>query len=471
MSGSIFALAIDPLIRRILAVSVLHSIRITAFADDIAIVIANVFLQLPGIIRLFIFWEGATALKLNSKKTAFLPLWLSFDEAMLRRWLRHTVPAIASCMIGNFAKYLGLMLGPGAADHQWTPVASKVLVRAADANFAASGVAAKMRHFRIHGTSTVLYKAQFAMLSPSMKQAYRKAEQRLTGSPWMALPPDLLHSLRGLGLPAELPDIDTLAIAAQLWVTASSATLWASIDCIEEALASDEVLLHSPLTDWHDRTILFYLRRVWNIHSQLDPIMTIFRTKPKQTHQSYIYKHLMASCGTLSGKQVLFRRLLTVGFTADTVEAALATLCTVFASNCLPSAKYALLRTVCNAWNTSARFHQPVACCLFGCPSPAEDRMSHYILCPRMAPPALSLLGFRIPLVEHAPLPWLFSLLRQPILRLWTLILIDAIFISFNVAKFGASAAAPLVFAGRVKDTAKRLPARTSMALPWPEGS
>ena len=194
---------------------------------------------------------------------------------MLRRWLRHSVPALASCMIDNFAKYLGLLLGPCAADHQWTPIASKVLVRAADANFAASGIAAKLRHFRIHGTTTVMYKAQFAPLSPSMKQAYRKVEQRLTGSPWMALPPDLLHSLCGLGLPTELPDIDTLALAAQLRVTASSTTFWSSIGCIEKALASDEVLLHPPLSGWYERSIMYHLRRVWNIHSRMDPIMTI----------------------------------------------------------------------------------------------------------------------------------------------------------------------------------------------------
>ncbi len=56
MRGSIFALAIDPLIRRILAVSVLHSIRITAFADDIAIVLANLFVQSPFIIQIFALW-------------------------------------------------------------------------------------------------------------------------------------------------------------------------------------------------------------------------------------------------------------------------------------------------------------------------------------------------------------------------------------------------------------------------------
>jgi hypothetical protein len=447
---------------------VLHSIRITAFADDIAIVIANVFLQLPGIIRLFICWEGATALKLNSKKTASLPLWLSFDEAMLRRWLRHSVPTIASCSIANFAKYLGLMLGPGATDHQWTMLASKVLVRAADANFAAHGIAAKLLHFRIHGTSTVLFKAQFAPLTPLMRQAYRKAEQRLTGSPWMALPPDLLHSLRSLGLPAELPDIDTLALAAQLRVTASSATFWASIACIEEALSSDEVLLHPPLTDWHGRSILYHLRRVWNIHTQLDPMMAIFRTKPRQTHQSCIYKLLRGSCGILSGKKVLARRLCSVGFTVDSVEAALATLCTVLSSSCLPSSKFALLRTVCNAWNTSARYHQPVACCLFGCASPAEDRMIHYISCPCLAAPALSLLGICFPSSLRSPVPWLFSMLSQSAYRTRALLFIDALFFIYNVSKFGSACAPPLVFAGRVKHTAKRLPGRTADNLSLP---
>ncbi len=74
MSGSIFALAIDPLIRKILAASVLHSIRITAFADDIAIAVANLFLQLPGIMVIFSQWAVATVLKLKPMKTAILPL-------------------------------------------------------------------------------------------------------------------------------------------------------------------------------------------------------------------------------------------------------------------------------------------------------------------------------------------------------------------------------------------------------------
>ncbi len=107
-----------------------------------------------------------------------------------------------------------------------------------------------------------MYKAQFAPLSPSMRHAYRKAEQRLTGSPWMALPPDLLHLLRAIGLPAQIPDIDLLAVAAQLRFTVSSATFCISLAEISTALDSDEVLLHPPLTDWHNRSMMFHLRDV-----------------------------------------------------------------------------------------------------------------------------------------------------------------------------------------------------------------
>lgn len=214
LSGSIFALAIDPLIRKILAASVLHPIRITAFADDIAIVVGNLFLQLPDIMTIFVSWGVVTALRLNPMKTAILPLW-HFDGAMIRRWMRHSIPSLAGAVVSNFAKYLGMLIGPGAAVSQWTPIASKVLVRAADASHAGIGIVAKLRHFRLHGTTTVMYKAQFTPLSSEMRQAYRKAEQRLTGSPWMAIPPDLLHSLRALGLPTGLPNIDFLITAAQ----------------------------------------------------------------------------------------------------------------------------------------------------------------------------------------------------------------------------------------------------------------
>ncbi len=92
-------------------------------------------------------------------------------------------PSFATCSIGSAAKYLGVWVGPSADSMQWAPVEHKVLSRAAEAAFCGSGLFDKILHFKIHGTSTVLYKAQFADPSATMLTAYRKAEQRLTAAP------------------------------------------------------------------------------------------------------------------------------------------------------------------------------------------------------------------------------------------------------------------------------------------------
>jgi hypothetical protein len=455
LSGSIFALAIDPLIRRILAASVLHTIRVTAFADDIAIVVANLFLQLPGIMSIFVLWGAATALKLNAAKTAILPLW-PFDGAMIHRWLRHSVRDLSGCIVANFAKYLGILLGPGAAISQWDPVASKVLVRAADACFSGSGIMAKIRHFRLHGTTTVLFKAQFAPLDSAMRQAYRKAEQRLTGSPWMALPPDLLHALTALGLPAELPDIEILTTAAQLRVVASSTTFWNCLGEIGRAMASDEVLLHPPLTDWYERSMLFILRDNWMKHNSLPAIRLILHTKPRQLHQRLCYKHIAGESGLLRAHRVLMRRFMAHGFSETSAQSSFATLCSILLSSLPSCSKFALLRTVCNAWNTTSRYHQPVAGCLFGCPPPADDRLTHYIACPCIAAAASRLLGIDVALLRPSPLHSLFLLLLPPATRLKTMIFIDGVFFTYNSIKLGGGASATAVLASRVKDMTRR---------------
>jgi hypothetical protein len=150
MSGSLFALAIDPLIRYLLHTSVLGSICITAFADDIAIVVANLFTMLPGILAIFSKWALASSLCLNSEKSVIIPLWI-FDAAMIWRWLRAVAPAFATCSICAAAKYLGILVGPAADLQQWAPVEHKVLSRAAEASFCGSGLLDKIIHFKMHG--------------------------------------------------------------------------------------------------------------------------------------------------------------------------------------------------------------------------------------------------------------------------------------------------------------------------------
>jgi hypothetical protein len=330
------------------------------------------------------------------------------------------------------------------------------LVRAADACFSGSGIMDKIRHFRLHGTTTVMFKAQFAPLDGAMRQAYRKAEQRLTGSPWMALPPDLLHALKALGLPAELPDIEILTTAARLRVVASSTTFWNCLGEIGRAMASDDVLLHPPLTDWYDRSMLYILRDTWMKHNSLPAIRLILQTKPRQLHQRLCFKHLAGDGGLLLARRVLSRRFLAHRFPEDGIQASLSTLCSILRSSLPSCAKFALIRTVCNAWNTTSRYHQPVAGCLFGCPPPADDRMTHYLACPCIAATASRLLDIDLSLLRPSPLPSLFLLLLPPATRLKTMIYVDGVFFTYNAIKFGGGASATALLAGRVIDMTRR---------------
>ena len=52
LSGSIFAIAVDPLLRVIVLRCTFRNITLTALADDIGIVLANIFLQLPPVLHL-----------------------------------------------------------------------------------------------------------------------------------------------------------------------------------------------------------------------------------------------------------------------------------------------------------------------------------------------------------------------------------------------------------------------------------
>jgi hypothetical protein len=458
LSGSMFALAIDPLIRYLLHTSVMGSICITAFADDIAIVVANIFTMLPDILRCFRSWAAASALRLNSRKYVIIPLWV-YDAAMILRWIRYVAPDFASCRIAACAKYLGVLFGPGADTLQWKPIEHKVLSRAAEASFVGFGFIDRVIHFKMHGTSTVMFKAQFADLTPEMLTAYRKAEQRLVAAPWMALAPEILHALVALGLPAGLADIQILATAAKLRLVASSATFWGTVSSIDAALDSDDALLAPPLRSWYAAGIIATLRRTWRTHHLMDGVSSILRMPSAINFQKRIYVALVGSSGLSRAKMVLRRRVAYWKMTVPESDLAFSTLCTVLASRLPSPIRLSILRTICNAWNTTARFHQPLGACVFGCDAPADDRLLHYLCCPAVARQALRILSLDSSLLAPCPLYSLFKMLASPDTRSAAALYLDATLFAFTAKRNGAYASAGHVFAARIKDVRLRYPA------------
>ncbi len=110
--------------------------------------------------------------------------------------------------------------------------------------------------------------------------------------------------------------------------------------------------------------------------------------------------------------QVLRRRLPHWGVNSDEINESVGTLGALL-SFPLPSCiKFAVLRTVCNAWNTTARYQQPIGACIFGCLALAKYRLPHYLACPVMVRVVvLRILDLDVP--AHLGSPLLLLLLRR----------------------------------------------------------
>ncbi len=175
--------------------------------------------------------------------------------------------------------------------------------------------------------------------------------------------------------------------------------------------------------------------------------------------QKRLYLALSKPSGTFKAFAVLRRRVNYWKLSEPQANLVFETLCTAISSRLPSSLKLSLIRTVCNAWNTTSRFHQPVGACVFGCDAPADDRLLHFLCCPAVARQALRLLGIVSGPLAPAPLFPLFALMASPAQRSAIALYIDATLFTFNAKRNGAYASAGHVFAARVKDIRRRTPA------------
>lgn len=125
MSESLFAIALDLLIRWAIARRMLVSSRFLAYPDDLAAVL-NSYRQMPIIIRSLQRWAFVAGLKLKPRKCVQIPLW---DGDADHTWGFLEIEGIG---VASHARYLGVEVGRGAAEVQWDAFASKLKELARD---------------------------------------------------------------------------------------------------------------------------------------------------------------------------------------------------------------------------------------------------------------------------------------------------------------------------------------------------
>lgn len=114
MSGSIFALCIDPCLRRLLACSLVDLARLTSCLDDLAIVFANLWAYPPSVAAGFAHWAAASH-TLSVAECAVVSLWCFTDvEVEVGVWL-----GASGWSVRVSARDLGVELRPGLRPGSW----------------------------------------------------------------------------------------------------------------------------------------------------------------------------------------------------------------------------------------------------------------------------------------------------------------------------------------------------------------
>lgn len=230
MSGSTFALCIDPFLR-LLVWSLVDLVRLTACTDDLATVFAKRWACLRAMVADFVRWASASGLAVSVAKCVPAAR-RCFTDVEAEFWLGASCPVAGSSrerpLLGGRVR---VRVGPGSRERQWSAVVAKLLRRVEE----------------VVNEGEALYRAQFCALDAHSIEGHRQAVQRLCAAPWMAFPPDLLQGPRSLGLPSAVPKLQPLVAAARRRASSKSGVKsGAAHPCVAEfaaVLDSDDALL------------------------------------------------------------------------------------------------------------------------------------------------------------------------------------------------------------------------------------
>ena len=180
-SGSLFVLAIDPLIRCLH--TKLSSPReiCRAFADDIALVLQSLT-KLKCLKSVFNFFQAVSGLALKPKKCLLIPVGIPFSlevKEQVQKYLKDYVPEWASFGVVPYGKYLGVWAGPGAEQHVWDGPAEKWGYRSLVLAKARMSPIQGLIQYNIRAMPTMGYVAQLYPVNKSLLKQEKSYIQKM----------------------------------------------------------------------------------------------------------------------------------------------------------------------------------------------------------------------------------------------------------------------------------------------------
>ena len=166
LSSTIFVIATDAIIRYVLP-RLRPNDCLRAYADDIALVLTNIWRNIEGLCAAFQAVADGTALCLNPNKCVILPGW-RYSTRALRLLLREVVPAWGTLQILDAALNLGIGMGNLGLSLSWRSAARKYEDRLHYVRHLGLGLSAHCLLYNIFAVSTIMYVAQVRPLPQTL---------------------------------------------------------------------------------------------------------------------------------------------------------------------------------------------------------------------------------------------------------------------------------------------------------------
>jgi hypothetical protein len=194
-----------------------------AYADDIAVVVRDMWQDAPSIARLFQRYGRMSNLHLSKTKCVVVPLWTA-DRKNVQRLLMEHVSPWCRFQIQRSGKYLGLWIGPDGGTMRWNAPIAKYASRCEQIASLKLGLMHTMMFYRIFALPVLLYVGQFSEPPDTAFNAECAALRKLVKGPGNWIPMKALWNLDQLfHLPVSFPQLKLMALAVRMRVNLTEA--------------------------------------------------------------------------------------------------------------------------------------------------------------------------------------------------------------------------------------------------------
>ena len=155
--------------------------------------------------------------------------------------------------IKDHAKYLGVQIWPGAADHRWTKARNKFVGLCARIRTSSQSLVQRLVSFKMYALSVLSLSGSVAELDAATIAAETLTLQRLSAGSFHYLPSALLQHGSACGLKIDVDGIQLTSKAARFRVASQSASLFTGMERIRAAKEHGGRTLQSLTRSWDER--------------------------------------------------------------------------------------------------------------------------------------------------------------------------------------------------------------------------